>query len=104
MVTIASRLLLLLLFLEAYRTYFVLWAESPNLPGAFTADYAQLGRELRAMPDSVPKYVILIPRGLSTPLSDPWNGNKVHDLPIFAQPILFMTDTFSPERQVQHNV
>jgi hypothetical protein len=48
------------LALEAYLTYFVTFARDPRTRDAFDSDLADLGREVAALPASVPKYIVLV--------------------------------------------
>lgn len=55
-----------------YYDYFIVWAKNPNTPGAFSANYVDIGRQINALPSSTPKYVIVnaggVPeRGIPTP-------------------------------------
>ena len=44
-----------------YVDYFIVWAQNPNVPGAFNADYVTIGQEINALPTSTPKYVVVKP-------------------------------------------
>ena len=86
-------LILFLLVVEAYTTYFILWGKSEHTPGAFAADYVELGRELKALPKELPKYVIVKA-----------NGVNVRGIPMPTQTIMFITDTFTSEKQKEKNL
>ena len=86
-------IILSLLIFEAYTTYFILWGNNQNVQGAFAADYAQIGRELRKLPNELPKYVIVEA-----------NGVDVRGIPMPAQTVMFLTDTFTPEKQKEKNL
>ena len=90
---LASIIFLLLFALEAYNTYFFLWAKNPNVYGAFSTDYAELGAKLNWLPTNVPKYVIVKAGGVS-----------VNGIPMPAQTVMFITDTFSQEHQRAKNI
>lgn len=97
--------LCLVLMAEAYHTYFIAWAQNPNVPGAFAADYVETGREIRALPDTTPKYVVIRAGGGTTPIRDPFDSaGRIQEIPIPAQTVMFLTDSFSPERQKEHNI
>jgi hypothetical protein len=85
--------LLALLVFEAYQTYFILWAKNPNTYGAFSADYAELGRKLNLLPQETQKYIVVEAKGIS-----------VRGIPMPAQTVMFITDTFSPENQKAKNI
>lgn len=82
-----------LLVYEAYFSYFVTWGQNPNVPGAFAQNYADIGREMRALPDEARKNVIVKASGVS-----------VRGVPMPAQTIMFFTDSFLPEEQKRKNI
>jgi len=84
---------LVLLLSEAYRTYFIRWAKSEHTPGAFAAKYANLGKTLHRLPTDLPKYVVVKARGVD-----------VRGIPMPAQTVMFITDTFLPEEQALKNI
>ncbi|MEX2033130.1 MAG: glycosyltransferase family 39 protein [Candidatus Colwellbacteria bacterium] len=86
-------LLLLIIFAEAYYSYFIRWAKNPNTAGAFAANYAEIGRELNSLPTEQPKYVIVNA-----------GGTDVRGLPMPTQTVMFITDTFTPAKQEQKNI
>ena len=90
---IFSFIFLILLVFEAYNTYFNLWGKNQNVQGAFAADYVQIGRELRNLPKELPKYVVVEAGGFD-----------VRGLPMSAQTVMFITDTFTPEKQKGKNI
>ncbi len=78
-----AALFLLLFVAQAYISYFVVWAQNPNVAPAFNADYIEVGRELNALPASVPKYVVIEAGGVD-----------VRRTPMPAQSTMFVTDIF----------
>ena len=86
-------LLLLVIFAEAYYSYFIRWAKNPNTAGAFAANYVEIGRELNSLPANQPKYVIVSAGGMD-----------VRGLPMPTQTVMFITDTFTPAKQEQKNI
>ncbi len=82
-----------LLFFEAYTTYFILWGRNSNTAGAFSANYVTLGRQLNALPKELPKYVIVKA-----------SGDLVRGIPMQAQTVLYITDTFGSEKQKEKNI
>ncbi len=38
-----------------YYDYFIVWAQNPNVPGAFSANYVTIGQEINALPASTPE-------------------------------------------------
>ncbi|MEK7635792.1 MAG: glycosyltransferase family 39 protein [Patescibacteria group bacterium] len=90
---VACCLFLFALVLEAYYSYFIQWGRNSNVQGAFSADYVQMGRELNNLPKELPKYVIVEAQGVN-----------VRDIPMPSQTIMFITDTFTPEKQKEKNI
>jgi hypothetical protein len=93
-----------LVFEGAY-TYFVAWGKNPHVAGAFNANYVEVARDIRALPQSEHKYVVIRAGGGTTALRDPWDPDgRVQHIPIPAQTVMFMTDTYMPERQEAENI
>jgi len=84
---------LLLLIFEAYTTYFIGWAKNPNTPGAFSANYVKLGEQLNALPREVLKYVVV-----------EGGGVLVHGIPMPSQTVMYITDTYTGEKQRAKNI
>jgi hypothetical protein len=85
--------LLSLLVVEAYTAYFILWGKNYNVQGAFSADYVKSARELNSLPKTLPKYVVVEASGVD-----------VRGIPMPAQTVMFITDTFTPEKQKEKNL
>ncbi|MBI4119460.1 MAG: glycosyltransferase family 39 protein [Parcubacteria group bacterium] len=83
---------LTLLALEAVIAY-ASWALNPATAESFSANYVAIGRELNALPQTVPKYVLVKARGV-----------EVRGIPMPAQTVMFITDTFSPQNQKVKNI
>jgi 4-amino-4-deoxy-L-arabinose transferase-like glycosyltransferase len=86
-------LLLLLVPLATFRSYFVLWAHNPNTYFAFSADLLHLGQFLDGLPASTKKYVVV-----NLP------GTEVRGIPMPAQTVMFATDTFREEKRQRKNI
>ncbi|MCX6702449.1 MAG: hypothetical protein NTW60_01100 [Candidatus Wolfebacteria bacterium] len=86
-------IILALSAVTTYYTYFIAWANNPNVQGAFAADYAQIGRDLNALPKDMPKYVVV-----------PTGGVLVRGIPMPSQTVMFITDTFTPDKQTTKNI
>ncbi len=91
-ITVAA-IFLVAVAIFAYVDYFIIWAQNPNVPGAFNADYVPIGREINALPASTPKYVVVKAGGIMT-----------RGLPMPAETTIFITDTFLPAQQQAKNV
>ena len=90
---IAFVLVLGLVGFDGFWSYFYIWGKSPNTSAAFTNDYVTIARELNALPMSQPKYVVVEAR-----------GTDVRGIPIPAQTVMFLTDTFLPKNQKTKNM
>jgi len=85
--------LLALLVIEAYVSYFIIWGKSEEVADSFNQNYVEIGRELNNLPQELPKY-ILIKAG----------GADVRGIPMPTQTVMFITDTFSLEKQQEKNI
>lgn len=90
---ISAVLFLGIVAIQGYVSYFILWGGNPNVQGAFAADYVKIGRELSALPLELPKYVIVEA-----------GGADVRGIPMPSQTVMFITDTFTPEKQKEKNI
>lgn len=68
--TIISLIFLLLIGSSEFNKYFFVWAKNPNVEGAFTKNYVEIGERLNALPDNVQKYVIVNEGGVPVPFPD----------------------------------
>ena len=90
----ASLFVIFILFvLETYNSYFIKWGKNSNVQGAFAADYVQIGRKLRDLPNELPKYVIVEAGGFD-----------VRGIPMPSHTIMFITDTFTSQKQKEKNL
>lgn len=82
-------LILLFIPLSTYYIYFVRWSHNKNTFFAFSTDTLHLGRYLRHLPQDVKKIVVI--------------NERIDDrvVTISAQTVLFITDTFLPERRAK---
>ena len=76
-------ILVLLLPIFTYRTYFLKWAHTPETYFAFTTDLYHIGQFLRAKPMNTIAYVVVN-----------LDGTDIRGIPAPAQTIMFVTDTF----------
>ncbi|PIR44053.1 hypothetical protein COV23_01935 [Candidatus Wolfebacteria bacterium CG10_big_fil_rev_8_21_14_0_10_31_9] len=82
-------LLILLLFTEAYYTYFINWGMNQNTPGAFAQNYVDIGKVLNSQElKDYHKYVVVKA-----------GGALVRGIPMPSQTVMYITDTFTPEKQ-----
>lgn len=80
--------LLASLTVAEYDKYFHQWAQNPNTAQAFNQHYVDLGNYLNTLPPSTEKYVVVNAAGV-----------LVNGIPMPAQTIMFITDTFSFAKQ-----
>ncbi|TRZ64364.1 MAG: phospholipid carrier-dependent glycosyltransferase [Spirochaetia bacterium] len=85
--------IIVLFVFQAYYAYFIQWGKNSNVQGAFAADYVQIGKELNALPKELPKYVLVQAGGVN-----------VRGIPMPAQTVMFITDTFTFEKQIAKNI
>ena len=90
---IIALILLATITIESYVNYFIVWAKNPNTAGAFNQDYAEIGRELNALPKETPKFVIINAPGVD-----------VRGIPMPAQTVMFITNTFRNEERINKNI
>ncbi|KKW22314.1 MAG: hypothetical protein UY71_C0002G0006 [Parcubacteria group bacterium GW2011_GWB1_52_7] len=84
---------LILVFVNGYYSYFYAWGRNQNVPGAFAADYVAIGRKINALPRSEPKYIAVLA-----------GGADVRGVPMPAQTVMFITDSFLPSDQRLKNI
>ena len=82
-----------LLILQAYAFYFIAWAQNPNVSSAFNQDYVDIANQINALPLQTPKYVIVEASGV-----------LVRGIPMPAQTVMFLTNTFLPQEQQAKNI
>ena len=90
---IATGVFLTMLVFEAYFTYFIVWGENPNVAGAFNQEHVAIARLLNTMPPYIPKYVLVKADGV-----------LVRGIPMPTQTVMFITDTFTLEKQRKKNI
>lgn len=83
----------LLLILNSYQRYFFEWANNENTRNAFSSDYVEIGKIINSLPLEEKKYIIVENSGV-----------LVRDIPMPSQTIMFITDTFTPEKQKEKNI
>lgn len=75
-----------LLILDAYTSYFVVWGNDPKTKDVFNYDYNEKAYELRALPDQLIKYAVYDPGEMGINITQ------------------FLTDTATPQGQIKHNL
>jgi archaellum component FlaF (FlaF/FlaG flagellin family) len=90
---IIAIIFILTVLIFGYVNYFVIWGQNQNVPGAFTAQYVQIGNQINAMPNNVSKYVIVNASGV-----------LVNGIPMPAQTTMFITNSFLPKDAENKNI
>ncbi|MBM3257390.1 MAG: hypothetical protein FJY98_03670 [Candidatus Liptonbacteria bacterium] len=88
-----ATMVLIVLIAQSYFVYFELWGKSSDVLGAFMADYVSIGRAINKLPQETPKYVVVEAGGVD-----------VRGIPMPAQTVMFITDSFTPEKQKEKNI
>lgn len=76
-----------------FNQYFLRWAKRPESYDAFAGRYTEIANYLNSLPKEPPKYVIVNAAGV-----------QVRGIPMPAQTVMFLTDTFLPEKQKEKNI
>ena len=76
-----------------YYDYFVVWAQNPNVQGAFSTNYVDIGRQINALPTSTPKYVVVNAGGV-----------PVRGIPTPAETTMFITHSFTDADAAAANI
>ena len=76
-----------------YYDYFVTWAQNPNVPGAFSANYVAIGDAINALPPTLQKYVVVQAGGVID-----------YGIPVPAMTVMYVTDSFVPDAVAQKDV
>lgn len=86
-------LFLVSLFFLEYHRYFNVWAKNKETIKAFNQNYVDLANEINNYPVNIKKYV-----WVNT------DGVLVNNIPMPAQTVMFLTDTFTPTKQKAKNI
>jgi len=78
---------------QVHAQYFVRWASNPHVADAFASRYAEIGREINTTTPAIAKYVVVNVSGVD-----------VRGVPMPAQTVMFITDTFLPQQQKEKNI
>lgn len=84
---------LLLVPLMTYRTYFLHWSNHPKTYEAFDTSVYHMGQFLAGLPPDTKKYVVVNTRGVD-----------VRGIPMSSQAVMFVTDSFTPDKQGEKNI
>lgn len=81
------------LSVQVFITYGYVWGGNPNTHNAFSAPYVQLGKTINELSPEIKKYIVINASGV-----------MVRDIPMPSQTVMFITDSFTPEKQRQKNI
>ncbi len=81
------------LIVQTYNYYFLEWGQNQNVKDAFSQNYVDLGNELNSLPQNAMKYIIV-----------GTGGTDVRGIPMPAQTVMFITDTFTFKKQAEKNI
>ncbi|MEX2090574.1 MAG: glycosyltransferase family 39 protein [Candidatus Paceibacterota bacterium] len=79
-------------FVEYWR-YFRVWGPSPDTASAFNQNYADVADAVNQSPANIKKYVLVNASGV-----------LVNGIPMPAQTVMFLTDTYTADKQKQRNI
>ena len=99
MLNVTLYIFLMSLAVVEFGRYHLVWVK--NVDGAFNQNYSDIATRLNKMPDDMIKYVVVNADGVSVTIpGDP----KGRSIPVPAMSVMFLTDTFSYEKQVKKNI
>ncbi|MBP6855471.1 MAG: hypothetical protein KBC26_00590 [Candidatus Pacebacteria bacterium] len=78
---------------HTYIMYHHAWRKNQNTQDAFAVRYVQLGRAVNELSPAIKKYIVVNTGGVD-----------VRGIPMPSQTIMFITDSFTPEKQKQKNI
>lgn len=81
------------IMINEYHLYFGVWAKNPDVAAAYSENYVALGNVLNDLPKNIKKYVVVNADGV-----------LVNSIPMSAQTVMFITDTWTPEKQKAKNI
>lgn len=81
------------MIVQTYNYYFLEWGQNSNVKDAFAQNYVDMGNMLNSLPKDQIKYVVV-----------ETCGTDVRGIPMPAQTVMFITDTFTTKNQVAKNI
>jgi len=79
-------------FLE-FNRYFKVWGPDQETAGAFNKNYTKVAEKVNAMPNQIKKYILVNAE-----------GTLVNGVPMPSQTVMFLTDTYTAEKQKAKNI
>lgn len=93
LITTLVSLFVFVLLIQGYYNYFIVWGTNHAAAEAFTENYTETAAVLNELPQALQKYVVV-----SAP------GTLVHGIPMPAETVMYLTDTYSPEARTRKNI
>lgn len=90
----AAGIFLLMLLIEVYVSYFIIWANKIEVRDSFSYRDYIIGDQISTLNTQLKKYVVVSDAG----------GTIRRDYPISLQTILFLSDTFTDEKRAEKNI
>jgi 4-amino-4-deoxy-L-arabinose transferase-like glycosyltransferase len=81
------------LIVQTYNYYFIEWGQNPNVSGAFTQNYVDMGNMINSLPKDQIKYVVVEAGGV-----------PVRGIPMPAQTVMYITNSFTLKDQLDKNI
>lgn len=91
--TFALLAMLIAFTVAEYDKYFNKWAKDPRTAAYFNKNYVEIGKRLNQMPPARRKYVLVNAPGV-----------LVNGIPMPAQTVMYVTDTYTKEKQAIKNI
>lgn len=95
--TILIVFLISLTLIEFWR-YQIVWGQSIKVYNDFKREYVNIADFVKTMPVDIPKYIVVNVSGVLVPIP---NDPRGRSMPVPAQTVMFLTDTFSYRKQVE---
>jgi len=90
---ISTVLLLGFIGIHTFYTYFIIWGPHQETANAFSSNSVEIGRMLNSLPKEIKKYVVV-----------EGGGTLVRGIPMSSQTVMYITDSFTPEKQKEKNI
>ena len=93
---IVGTALIILMFaigIAEYDKYFNKWVKRPEVREAFAGDFVEMGKQINQLPKELSKYVVVNVGGV-----------LVGEIPMPAQTVMFISQTYTEEKQKEKNV
>ncbi len=82
-----------LIGIYTFYTYFIIWGQNKETANAFSSDSIEIGNMLNLLPNEIKKYIVVEGDGIS-----------VRGIPMNSQTVMYITDSFTPEKQKEKNI